>query len=68
MITDSPHQQRLQIEQAAHGMVSGTLKEWPHLIHALRARGVRLDKHASAQQVREVCIALLAGEALSAKP
>jgi hypothetical protein len=53
-ITDSQHQQQLQIEQAAIGCISGTLAEWPHLLSALRMHGKRVNKSTSALRAKEL--------------
>lgn len=55
MIFDSECHELLQIEQAAHGMVSGTLAEWPHLKSALRKRGIDLPNHTSADELKGIC-------------
>jgi hypothetical protein len=47
--------QRVQIEMAAMGAVSGTIIEWPHLRRALRALGYELPDDASALEMREMC-------------
>ena len=52
-ITDSEHQMRLQIEQAAIGCVSGTGAEWPHLVHALRHYGKQVYSVTFAKTLRE---------------
>jgi hypothetical protein len=55
MIEDSESHEMIQIEMAAKGCVSGTLKEWPHLKSALRKRGVRMLDTANAQEMTAVC-------------
>jgi len=52
----------MQIEQAAHGMVSGTSIEWPFLLAALRKRGVEICDTAQADEIREVCLKVLSHE------
>lgn len=54
-IEDSENQMRLQIEQAAKGMVSGTLREWPHLKRALRNFGVHMADCCPAAELVKVC-------------
>lgn len=49
----------LQIEQAANGCVSGTLKEWPYLNIALRKQGRYLDQEADASHMRWSCQEIL---------
>ena len=46
---------RLQITQAAKGMVSGKLGEWPVLHRALKKRGYNLSRHMPATEVKLVC-------------
>jgi len=58
-IIDSEGQMRLQIEQAAIGMVSGTLREWPHLKKALRYYGVSIDDYCPAVELQKVCQSVL---------
>ena len=53
--------ERLALEQAARGCVSGTLAEWPVLASAFRAVGVVVDLDARASVLR-----LLARAALEA--
>lgn len=43
---------RLQIEMAAQGCVSGTLAEWPHLMGALRRAGFDLPAKTEAWRLR----------------
>lgn len=63
MIHDSEHQDHLQIEQAANGLISGYLGEWPHLKAALRRRGIQaLDFTPCKPYVQDVCKELLAKE------
>lgn len=45
----------LQIEMAAKGCVSGTLKEWPMLAAALRKLGHELPPTTPAQELRNLC-------------
>ena len=45
----------LQIEMAAKGCVSGTLKEWPMLAAALRKLGHELPPTTPAQELRDLC-------------
>lgn len=50
---------RLQIEQAAQGCVSGTLKEWPALDAALSSIGWKLKKSTPASYLRDLCQRIL---------
>ena len=43
---------RIQIEQAAAGCVSGTGREWPHLLHALRHYGQQVRKEMYADDLK----------------
>lgn len=45
---------RLQIEMAARGCVSGTLAEWPHLMGALRRSGFDLPAKTEAWRLRNL--------------
>jgi hypothetical protein len=46
----------IQIEQAAHGMVSGTLAEWPMLKWALfEEYDILLPDETPARTVRNIC-------------
>lgn len=58
-VRDSDSQERIQIEQAAAGCISGTLAEWPHLKAALRKRGCRIMDSEPAESLREVCKTIL---------
>ena len=49
---------RLQIQQAAAGMISGHLREWPALQEALQRRGVRMSPLAPAAEMRRACQSL----------
>lgn len=50
---------RQQLEQAAHGMVSGTLREWPELRLALQANGIILPPWADSHTVQAACRSLI---------
>lgn len=55
--------EKLQIEQAAAGCVSGTLREWPLLRLALISIGVPDSKdfrRTPASRLREICAAIMA--------
>lgn len=52
-------QTRLQIEQAAKGMISGTLREWPLLKKALRYYGVILPDDFQTVELIKVCRSLV---------
>jgi len=45
----------IQIEQAAYGCISGTLKEWPVLSCALREFGLPLSENTEAIRLKEIC-------------
>ena len=49
----------MQIETAANGCISGTLKEWPLLQKALRELDVVLNDSSSALLVKITCKELL---------
>jgi len=59
ILTDS---ERLAISQAARGMVSGRLKEWPTLQRALEKLNYRFFPSANVSAVKIVCERLLAKE------
>ena len=44
-----------QVEMAARGMLSGTLKEWPMLYTALDYFGVKVSRRHRALYVRKIC-------------
>jgi len=52
MIEDSTDHMRVQVEQAAIGCISGTGREWPHLLHALRHYGQKPRKEDYADTLR----------------
>ena len=62
MIGDSTDQANLQIQQAADGMISGRLSEWPHLKSALRKRGIFLPDNAAAPEIKRVCRKLVSDD------
>ncbi len=47
--------EKLAIEMAAHGAVSGTLSEWPVLLSALRKMGCYVTRATRADHARELC-------------
>lgn len=57
---------RLQIEMAAQGCVSGTLAEWPHLMGALRRVGFDLPAKTEAWRLRNLCQQILFAHAEAA--
>lgn len=58
-----PLAHRLALESAAHGLVSGTLSEWPVLAAALRAAGRPLPNTARTEEMRAAARAALGEEA-----
>ncbi len=50
---------QLQIMQAAHGMISGTLAEWPALKSALNNLGVIVLDDTPARELQRICASLL---------
>ncbi len=44
--------QRLALVAAARGLVSGSLREWPELVAALRAAGLDVPVTATAVEMR----------------
>ena len=62
MISDSEHQEMMQIESAAHGRIYGILGNWPHLKSALRRRGIFLPDSAQSNEVQRICAAILKDE------
>jgi hypothetical protein len=59
---DTREVDRLQIEQAAAGMISGTLGEWPYLAAALRRYGEFWPAGTPARMIKRACIELLVKE------
>lgn len=55
MIEDSESQELLQIRSAASGMISGTLREWPHLMRAMRNKGMTVTPFDSARKAQVIC-------------
>jgi hypothetical protein len=51
--------QRIQLEQASRGCVSGTLEEWPALRQAFFQQGVSLPLYTDARTMMRVAQALL---------
>jgi len=51
---------RLQIDQAARGCISGTLEEWPDLNNALRLCGYYRDPETCAIDLGELCRKIVA--------
>ena len=45
----------IAIDMAAHGMVSGTLAEWPLLKSAMKAAGVDYPDGTTAAQLKQIC-------------
>lgn len=57
-----PKSSRLALESAAHGLVSGTLSEWPVLAAALREAGHPLPLTARASEIKAAALAALGEE------
>lgn len=45
----------LQIDQAANGCISGTLKEWPHLKMALERLNIVISNDTKAIELTRIC-------------
>lgn len=49
----------LQIEQAACGCISGTLREWPDLARAFKKMGMTVKRGTTAANLKKISLALL---------
>lgn len=58
---------RLQVQMAAKGCVSGTLAEWPYLAGALRRYGFDLPPETEARHLRDLSREILDGSLAEAK-